>query len=161
MKETQGLSNKELKKKKRQDVATSGGSRDINTASEAGATSACKEKGRRDNIRLSRQQLYKKDVATTSGCRDNNCTERTSRQDQAVGTTIVQRGRSDRIKLPRQQLHFKLVANTKRPATWPATRTATRTTTRTAITSAYWASSVKSNKKCLEIRAQLQNPINM
>ena len=132
---------------------TSGSSRDINTASKAGATSACKEKV----------------VATTSSCRDNNCTERMSRQDQAVATTIVQKRGRDKIKLSRHQLHFKLVATTQRPATRTATRPATRTATRTEVatrnvvvtTSAYWASLLKSNKKCLEIRAQLQNPINM
>ena len=145
MKETQGLSNQELKRKRRQDAATSRCSRDINTASETGETSACKEKV----------------VATTSGCRDNNYTERTSRQDQVVATTIVQKRRRDKIKLSRQQLHFKFVAAIQRPATRTATRPATRTATRPATTPVYWASLPKSNKKCLEIRAQLQNPINM
>ena len=125
----------------------------------------------RDNIRMSRQQLYREEVATTPGCRDNSCkdqnvvtsisccdvsfNEKRSRQEQAVATPPS-------LKTCRN--------NTKTPATRPATRPTTRTATRTdvattalyvATISVYWASLLKSKKKCIEIRAQLQNPINM
>ena len=82
----------------------------------------------RDNIRMSRQQLYKEEVATTPGCRNNNCkhqnvmtsiscrdvsfNEKRSRQEQAVATPPS-------LKTCRN--------NTETPATRIATRTATRT----------------------------------
>ena len=132
---------------------------------------------------MSRQQLLREEVATTSGCRDNNCT------DQNVATSISCRNVSFNKK---RSLQEQVVAtppslktcrnNTEAPttrtatrpatrtATRPATRTATRLVTRTDVTtralhvatvSVYWASLLKSKKKCIEIRAQLQNLINM
>ena len=120
---------------------------------------------------MSRQHLLREEVATTSGCRDNNCTDQNvamsischdvsfnkkrSRQEQAVATPPS-------LKTCRN--------NTEAPTTRPTTRLATRLATRTDVTtralhvatvSVYWASSLKSKKKCIEIRAQLQNPINM
>ena len=143
----------------------------------------------RNNIRMSRKQLYREVVATTLGCRDINCTEKLSRQHQDVATTIVWRRCRDNIRLSRQQLQgpecrdvdklsrreqvvttppsLKTCINNTET---PATRTATRPTTRTDVAtralyvvtiSVYWASLLKSKKKCIEIRAQLQSPINM
>ena len=63
-----------------------------------------KRKNCRDNIRMSRQQLYREEVATTSGCRDNSCTEKLSRQHQDVATTIVLKRGRDNTRLSRQQL---------------------------------------------------------
>ena len=71
-----------------------------------------KRRSCRDNIRMSRQQLYRGEAATTSGCRDNNCTEERSRQHQDVATTIVQRRGRDNIRMSRQQLYRKVVATT-------------------------------------------------
>ena len=64
--------------------------------------------------KLSRQQLYREVVATTSGCRDNNCTEKLSRQHQDVATTIVQRRGRDSTRLSRQQLYREVVTTTSR-----------------------------------------------
>ena len=50
-----------------------------------------KRRSCRDNIKMSQQQLYRDEVATTSGCRDNSCTEKLSRQHQDVATTIVEK----------------------------------------------------------------------
>ena len=124
----------------------------------------------RDNIRMLRQQLCREEVATLPGCRDNSCkeqnfatsischdvsfTEKMSRQEQAVATPPS----------------LKTCRNNTRPATRLVTRPATMPTTRTNVTtralhvatvSVYWASLLKSKKRCIEIRAQLQNPINM
>ena len=42
-------------------------------------------------------QLVKEEVvATTSGCRDNNCIERTSRQHQAIATSAARTRKSRR-----------------------------------------------------------------
>ena len=85
MKETQGLSNQELKKKKTR-------CRDIWKQSrhqhriKSRRNISLQGESCRDNIKLSRQQLYRKDVATRSSCRDNNCTEKRSQQDQAIAT---------------------------------------------------------------------------
>ena len=133
-------------------------------------TSFAKRRGR-DNIRLSQQQFLREEVATTPGCRDTSC------KDQNVATSISCRDVNFNEKRSRQH---QVVAtppslktcrnNTEAPATRPVTRTATRPTTRTDVTmralhvatvSFYWASLLKSKKKCIEIRAQLQNPINM
>ena len=120
---------------------------------------------------MSRQHLLREEVATTLGCRDNNCT------DQNVATSISCCDVSFNKKRSRQEqavatppLLKTCRNNTEAPATRPATRTVTRPATRTDVTtralhvatvSVYWASSLKSKKKCIEIRAQLQNPINM
>ena len=71
-------------------------------------------KGRscRDNIRMSRQPLYREVVATTSRCRDNHYTEKLSRQHQDVATTIIQRSCRDNIRMSRQQLYREEVATT-------------------------------------------------
>ena len=69
----------------------------------------------RDISKRSRQQLHRKEVATTPGCRDNNFTE------QKVATTSIcrdikykeKRGR-DKIKLSRHQLHLRHVATKQR-----------------------------------------------
>ena len=98
---------------------------------------------------MSREQLYRPE------CRDVSFNKKRSRQEQAVATP------------PSLKTCHN---NTEAPATRPATKTATRPATRTDVTtralhvatvSVYWASSLKSKKKCIEIRAQLQNPINM
>ena len=129
----------------------------------------------RDNTWLSRHHFLREEVTTTSGCRDNNCT------DQNVATSISCRDVSFNKKRSRQEQAVATPPslktcrnNTEAPATRtmtrPATRTATRPATRTDVTtralhvatvSVYWASLLKSKKKCIEIRAQLQNPINM
>ena len=62
--------------------------------------------------KLSRQQLYREVVATTSGCRDNNYTEKLSRQHQDVATIIIQRSYRDNIRMSRQQLYREVVATT-------------------------------------------------
>ena len=61
---------------------------------------------------MSRQQLHREEVATTSGCRDNNCTEKRSRQHQDVAITIVQKRGRDNIRMSRQQLYREEVATT-------------------------------------------------
>ena len=116
---------------------------------------------------MSRQQLYREEIATTPGCRDNSC------KDKNVATSISCRDVSLNEK---RSLQEQAVAtppslktcrnNTETHATRPTTRTATRTdVAMTALyvttISVYWASLLKSKKKCIEIRAQLQNPINM
>ena len=156
-----------------------------------------------DNIKMSRQQLYREEVATTPGCRDNNCTEKLSRQHQDVATTIVQRRGRDNIRMSRQQLYREEVATTlgcrdnsykdQNVATSIRCRDVIRgrdkskllrhhlhlrhvaTTQRllrqgmrqgvrqhqdvattalyVATLSVYWASLLKSKKKCIEIRA--------
>ena len=71
-----------------------------------------KKRSCRDNIRMSRQQLYREEVATTSGRHDNNCTEKRSRQHQDVATTVVQKSCRDNIRMSRQQLYKKEVETT-------------------------------------------------
>ena len=129
-------------------------------------TTIAKRRGR-DNIRLSRQQLLREEVATTPSCRDNSC------KDKNVATSISCRDVSFNEKRSRQEQAITTPPslktcrnNTEAPATRPAARTTTRTdvTTRAlhvATVSVYWASLLKSKKKFIEIRAQLQNPINM
>ena len=125
----------------------------------------------RDNTWLSRHHLLREEVATTSGCRDNNCT------DQNVAKSISCRDVSFNKKRSRQEQAVATPPslktcrnNTEAPATRTVIRTATRPATRTDVTtralhvvivSVYWASLLKSKKKCIEIKAQLQNPINM
>ena len=58
----------------------------------------------RDNTWLSRHPLLRLEVATTSGCRDINSTEKLLRQHQDVATTSVQRRGRDNTRLSRQQL---------------------------------------------------------
>ena len=108
---------------------------------------------------MSRQQLYREEVATTSGCRDNNCTEKRSQQHHDVATTIVQNGSHNNIRLSRHQLQgaegrdvsftenrsrqdqdvatppsLKTCRNnTEAPAIRTAKRPATRTATRTDV----------------------------
>ena len=133
------------------------------------ATSFAKRRGR-DNNRLLRQQLLIEEVTTTPGCHDNNC------KDQNVATSISCRDVSFTEKMSRQEQavatppSLKTCRNNTRLVTRSATRSATRPATRTDVTtralhvatvSVYWASLLKSKKKCIEIRAQLQNPINM
>ena len=120
---------------------------------------------------MSRQQLYRKEVATTSGCCDNNCTDKRSRQHQVVVTTAARTRMSRQEQAVATPPSLKTCRNnTERPATRTATRPATRPATRTDVAtralyvitiSVYWASLLKSKKRCIEIRAQLQNPINM
>ena len=82
MKETQGLRNQELKKKKTR-------CRDIWMKSRhqhcirSRRNISLQEESCRDNIRLLRQQLYRKEVATTPGCRDISC------MDQEVATRSI------------------------------------------------------------------------
>ena len=77
------------------------------------ATSIAKTLGR-DNIRLSRQQLYKMEVATTPGCRDTSC------KDQKVATLVSCRDvnlnekRSRQDQVVRHQLHLRHVVTTQR-----------------------------------------------
>ena len=68
---------------------------------------------RRDNIKLLRQPLCREDVATRSSYRDNNYTERTSRQDQVVVTTTA------------LQICRSHTETCDKPATRPTTRPAT------------------------------------
>ena len=107
------------------------------------ATTIVERRGR-DNIRLSRQQLQGPE------CRDVDKLSRRqkrSRQEQAVATPPS-------LKTCRN--------NTETPATRTVTRTDVATRALYVATiSVYWASLLKSKKKCIEIRAQLQNPINM
>ena len=91
-----------------------------------------KRRSCRDNIRMSRQQLFKKVVATTSGCRDNNCTEKRSRQHQVVATTAAISCRDVGFNEKRSRQEQAVATppsfrtcrnNTEAPATRPATRT--------------------------------------
>ena len=143
------------------DVATFGCNRDINPAFEVVATSAYKEKvvattisqkirsrqhlvvatsivqrRGRDNIRMSRQQLYREEVTITPGCHDNSC------KDQNVATSISCRDVSFNEKRSRQEQAVATPPslktcrnNTEAPATRPATRTdvATRAPCRDSI----------------------------
>ena len=112
---------------------------------------------------MSRQQLYREVVATTPGCRDNSC------KDQNVATSISCRDVSFNEKRSRQEQAVATPPslktcrnNTETPATRTVTRTDVAMTALYVTTiSVYWASLLKSKKKCIEIRAQLQNPINM
>ena len=77
---------------------------------------------------MSRQQLYKKEVATTPGCRDNSC------KDQNVVTSISCRDVGLNEKRSRQEQAVVTPPslktcrnNTEASATRIATRTATRT----------------------------------
>ena len=72
-----------------------------------------------DISQRSRQQLHRKEVVTTLGCRDNNSTERKSRQHLVVATSIVKNRRS------RQHLAVA-TSNTKRKEC--ATRSSCRDT---------------------------------
>ena len=83
---------------------------------------------------MSRQQLYKKEVATTLGCRDNNC------KDQDVATSISCRDVGLNEKRSRQEQAVATPPslktcrnNTEAPTTRIATRPATRTATRTDV----------------------------
>ena len=87
---------------------------------------------------MSRQQLYREEVATTPGCRDNSC------MDQNVVTSISCRDVSFNEKRLRQEQAVATPPSLKtcrnnteapviRTATRPVTRTATRPATRTAI----------------------------
>ena len=91
------------------------------------ATSIIQRRGS-DNIRMSRQQLYREEVATTPGCRDYSC------KDQNVATSISCRDVSFNEKRSRQEQAVATPPslktcrnNTEAPATRIATRTATRT----------------------------------
>ena len=113
---------------------------------------------------MSRQQLYRMEATTTSGCRDTNC------KDQKVATSVSLRRGRDKIKLSRHHLHLRHVATTQRLLR-QGLRQGRRQGLRqglmsrrglyVATISVYWASLLKSKKKCIQIRAQLQNPINM
>ena len=77
---------------------------------------------------MSRQQLYRKVVATTPGCRDNSC------KDQNVATSISFRDVGFNEKRSRQEQAVATPPslktcrnNTEAPAIRTATRTATRT----------------------------------
>ena len=83
---------------------------------------------------MPRQQLYREEVATTPGSRDNNC------KDQNVATSISCRDVSFNEKMSRQEQaiatppSLKTCRNsTEAPTTRPATRIATRTATRTDV----------------------------
>ena len=91
------------------------------------ATTIVQRRGR-DNIRMSRQQLYREEVATTPGCRDNSC------KDQNVATSISCRHVSFNEKRSRQEQAVATPPslktcrnNTEAHATRTATRTAIRT----------------------------------
>ena len=83
---------------------------------------------------MSRQQLYREEVAITPGYCDNSC------KDQNVATSISCRNVSFNEKRSQQE---QVVAtppslktcrnNTEAPATRPATRPVTRTATRTDV----------------------------
>ena len=85
------------------------------------ATTVAKRRGR-DNIRRSRQQVYREEVATTPGCRDNSC------KDQNVATSISCRDVSFTEKMSRQEQavttppSLKTCRNNTRSTTRPATR---------------------------------------
>ena len=121
------------------------------------ATTFAKRRGR-DNIRMSRQHLLREEVATTPGCRDISC------KDQNVATSINCRDVNFTEKMSRQEQavgtphSLKTCRNNTRPATRPDVTTRAL---HVATVSVYWASLLKSKKRCIEIRAQLQNPINM
>ena len=94
----------------------------------------------RDNIRMSRQQLYREEVATTPGCRDNSC------KDQNVATSISVRDVSFNEERSRQEQAVATPPSRKTcrnnteapattPATSPATTPATSPATRTATSS--------------------------
>ena len=76
----------------------------------------------RDKIRLSRQHLYWEDVTTRSRCRDNNYTERTSRQKSGCRDNNCTSNLSQKTHKP-----------ATKPSTKPVTRTATRLVTTTAL----------------------------
>ena len=87
------------------------------------ATSIKKKRGR-DNIRMSRQQLCRKEVATTPGYRDNSC------KDQNVATSISCRDINCEEKRSRQEQAVTTSASLKtcrNNTEAPAPRTATRT----------------------------------
>ena len=110
-------------------VATTPGCRDINCTEKRSrqhqdvATTIVQRKGH-DNIRMSRQQLYREQVATTPGCRDNSC------KDQNVATSISCRDVSFNEKRLRQEQAVATPPSLKtcrNNTEAPATRTAIRT----------------------------------
>ena len=84
-------------------------------------------------------------VATSASCRDIKYKEKRSRQDQAVATSA-----------PPKTCRNQTRGSATRIET---TEVATRTRCRDRLTN--WASNLKSTTKCIEIRAQLQNHINI
>ena len=161
MKQTQGLSIQKLKKNKTR-------CRDIWMKSRhqhcirSRRNISLQGESCRDNIRLSRKQLYRKEVATTPGCRDISCMDqevetRSSCRDTNFTSNLSQPHRGLRQGL-RQELRQGLRQELRQEQ---RQEQRSRRGHDVATTSAYWASLLKSNKKCLEIRAQLQNPINM
>ena len=83
---------------------------------------------------MSRQKLYREEVATTPGCHDNSC------KDQNVATSISCRDVSFNEKRSRQEQAVATPPslktcrnNTEAPATGTATRTATRTAARADV----------------------------
>ena len=104
----------------REKVATSVRGRDSSSEEKRSrqhlvVTTTIPQKGSRDNTWLSRHQLLRLEVASTPGCRDNNCIE------QKVATTSSYRDIKykekrgcDKIKLSRHQLHLRHVATKQR-----------------------------------------------
>ena len=72
---------------------------------------------------------------------------------------LKKRGR-DKIKLSRHQLHQRHVATKQRLLRQGLRQRRSRQELDVATILTNWASNLKSIKKCIEIRAQLQNPIN-
>ena len=122
-KETQRLSNQELKKKKTRCRDIWMQSRHQHCIRSRRNISLQGERCR-DNIRMSRQQLYRKEVATTPGCRDISC------KDQKVATSISCRDVSFYEKRSRQDQAVATPTSLKtcrNHTEAPATRTTTRT----------------------------------
>ena len=97
------------------------------------ATTILQRRGR-DNITMSRQQLYIMEATTTLGCRDTIC------KDQKVATSVSCRNVSFTEKRSRQDQAVLTPPslktcrnNTEAPTTRTAIRPATRTATRTDV----------------------------
>ena len=86
-----------------------------------------------DNIRMSRQQLYREDVATTPGCRDNSCFQDMSQQHRGSCDKNCDKNGD------RNRCRDKRLMSRQHQYTGPVH---------------------SSPKECIGIRAQLRNPIN-
>ena len=89
--------------------------------------------GCRDNIRMSRQKLYREDVTTTPGCHDNNCFHDMSQQHRGSYDKNCDKNGD------RNRCRDKRLMSRQHQYTGPVH---------------------SSPKECIGIRAQLRNPIN-
>ena len=125
---------------------------------------------------MSRHQKSRKEVATSFSCRDTNCIEKKvattpsyrdinsenlrSRHQSDVATLVVKKRGRDKIKLSRHQFLQRHVATKQRHLRQNRDN---RGRDKDSMSRQYQPAgpvNLKSTIRCIEIRAQLQNPIN-